>query len=73
MSRLFLALLFIAAFFPACSTDGEHQRASSPPGYPTAFGSTSGAGDPSQGMRDQPEPPPPEQVEEDEEEPEQDR
>lgn len=73
MLKKILLLSFSLAIFSACASDGEHQRASPPPGYPSPFGASSSAGDPSQGMRDQPEPPPPEQAEEDEEEPEQER
>lgn len=64
------ALLFV--ILGGCASDGERPRASSPPGYPSAFGGSSGAGDPSAGMRDQPEPEP-DVIIEDEEEPEQER
>ena len=59
----FLASLGVAAM--GCATDGERPRASPPPGSHSPFAGSSQQGDPSAGMRDEPEPPAPEPEEED--------
>lgn len=70
--KLTIILTSFVFLLASCASNGERHRASSAPGYPSAFDNSDTTGDPSQDMRDQPEPTL-EEVEEEEPEPEQER